>query len=101
LAIKSFFWYKKWRRKSQIEKVNPELDISRDCSSRNAINGVQSNRLDFLRIVEPNFETISRAFKSQMIIPEFSDFCSTIQDIFQECQVIKKFKNVSMKFAIM
>jgi hypothetical protein len=29
-----------------------------------------------------------------MIIPEFSDFCSTVQEIFQECQVWVSFKMI-------
>ena len=40
-----------------------------------------------LRVVEADFELISKAFKNQLIIPEFPTFCATLRDIYEECKV--------------
>ena len=41
----------------------------------------------FTRAVEADFELISKAFKNQLIIPEFPNFCGILRDIYEECRV--------------
>ena len=41
----------------------------------------------FARAVEADFQLISKAFKNQLIIPEFPNFCGILRDIYEECRV--------------
>ena len=40
--------------------------------------------------MKPDFQVISKAFKNQLVIPKFGDFCSHISDIYNECVVIRE-----------
>ena len=39
------------------------------------------------RAVEADFQLISKAFKNQLIIPEFPNFCGILRDIYEDCRV--------------
>ena len=41
----------------------------------------------FIRAVEVDFPLISKAFKNQLIIPEFPNFCNILRDIYEDCRV--------------
>ena len=41
----------------------------------------------FTRAVEVDFQLISKAFKNQLIIPEFPNFCGILRDIYEDCRV--------------
>ena len=41
-----------------------------------------------LRAIQPDFKLIAKAFKNQLIIPEFTDFCQVIKEIYEECKNI-------------
>ena len=40
------------------------------------------------RAVEADFQLISKAFKNQLIIPEFPNFCCILRDIYEDCKVV-------------
>ena len=37
--------------------------------------------------MEADFQLISKAFKNQLIIPEFPNFCGILRDIYEDCKV--------------
>lgn len=40
----------------------------------------------YYSIVSPSLGLISRAFRHQFIIPEFQDFCRSIEEIYWKCK---------------
>ena len=43
----------------------------------------------FCRVIQPDFKLIAKAFKNQLIIPEFTDFCHVIKEIYEDCKEIR------------
>ena len=42
----------------------------------------------YFRVIQSDFQLISKAFKNQLIIPEFPDFCKVIKEIYEDCKQI-------------
>jgi len=53
-----------------------------------SIESLSLNKGQFARAVEVDFPLISKAFKNQLIIPEFPNFCNILRDIYEDCRKI-------------
>ncbi|XP_050314003.1 glutaminase kidney isoform, mitochondrial isoform X1 [Anthonomus grandis grandis] len=77
-----------------LRKTDPRLKemvdilrmISHKTSDGYSIDTQKLNLKDFKSIIAPNIGLISRAFRRQFIIPEFQDFCKSIEEIYWRCK---------------
>ena len=61
-------------------------------ANRTTVNAVETLRVDkatFTRLMHDNIVLISKAFRQQLIIPEFQTFCAQIYEVWAKCKEVK------------
>jgi len=69
-----------------VKKLEKILD--EEGSTGRSLESLVLNKEVFRRVIQSDFQLISKAFKNQLIIPEFPDFCKVIKEIYEDCKQI-------------
>jgi len=76
------------RTDPRMEPVMKTLEIIRKKSISTIISGIDNLRLDFnqfKQVISGASVLICKAFKGQLVIPEFTNFCDDIDEIYNKC----------------
>ena len=94
--------------KTGLRRTDPRLeelmDSLEELHSKIGEEGTTSENIDlpfesFQRLIEQNLVLISQAFSHKLIIPDFTDFCTHVKDIYRRCKNNKKVLTLAITFS--